>query len=365
MRPARRIPLSAAGELSLGCAEGACRTSLVLVLLCTVFVGLSRLGLTSVRVADVVHEVEREEAALMAAAASMSASARAPRGGGSTLLAAPSSLRSAAQDASARPLRVSGEKLAKYVCTPAEVSAQNARWRARNSNWWSHSACPVTEWQEAIGRLIVDGTIDASVPRGDPVVIMDIGCNKGYLSAEYFGMFLPNMHVTARTLENAIKAAANTLGMKLDGSCGACGDCNNPAPPVVGTAATKTTVHCIEPSPATFAILLEARNIIFKGANERFSAWPMHPIGMSSKHGALSWHKACNHPGDELCTIVPDGTPGAIVVNVTTVDLFRKKYISPLLLPLFFLLLSSFFLTFFFYFFRLSHTGTITSSSTF
>ena len=298
-------PRSSAGELSLGCAEGACRTSLVLVVVCTIFVGISRLGLSSVGVTDIVHEVEREEAALMAAAVSMRMSAVARGGGGATVLAAPSSLRSAASDASARPLRLSGEKLAKYVCTSAEAKAQHTRWRARNANWWSHSACPVTEWQEAIGRLIIDGTIDAGIPRGDPVVIMDIGCNKGYLSAEYFGMFLPKMHVTARTLESAIKTAAKTLGLELDGSCGACGDCNNPAPPVVGTARTRTTVHCIEPSPATFAILLEARNIIFKGANERFSAWPMHPIGMSSKHGALSWHKACNVPGDELCTIVP------------------------------------------------------------
>ena len=113
-------------------------------------------------------------------------------------------------------------------------------------------------------------------------------------------MLLPGMDVSAKILENAIVAAAKKLGSTLDKSCGACGDCNNPIPPVIGNSKTSAVVHCIEPSPGTVAILLEARNTIFKGSDDRFSKWPIHPVGMSNVNGLLSWHQACKHPGDEL-----------------------------------------------------------------
>jgi len=53
--------------------------------------------------------------------------------------------------------------------------------------------------------------------------------------------------------------------------------------------------------------------------------WILHEVGMSNGLGEIWWDKSCNTTGNELCKIVPKGTPGAIRVHTESVDSFMRE----------------------------------------
>lgn len=74
--------------------------------------------------------------------------------------------------------------------------------RAANNVW---TACPSGEWTDVLEQLLRT--------RGGPYRFVDIGCNKGYTSAELFARWAPELGLSPKTLHLALP----------DQHCGYCG----------------------------------------------------------------------------------------------------------------------------------------------
>ncbi|KAL9181980.1 hypothetical protein ACHAXT_012323 [Thalassiosira profunda] len=207
----------------------------------------------------------------------------------------------------------------RIACTPEVAQKQAARMNKRFNEWWSHSACPDQVWME--------GILDVFAPEaGKPHLVLDIGCNKGYTSADFLDALSPGTSINPKTLVDAIRGVARDMNTKFDRDGGVCNDSNKPLNKDANTK-RPVEVHCFEPSPATYNMLIAARDKLMpNGVNEGTAKWNIHNLGLHEVNGKMAWHSACaTAVGDELCTIVPDGTEGAIAVPVVTVDAFLKE----------------------------------------
>ena len=155
-------------------------------------------------------------------------------------------------------------------------------------------------------------------------LVLDIGCNKGYTSAEFLDALSPGTNINPHTLVSAIRSVARDMNTKFDRDGGVCNESNRPLNRE-RNAKSRTEVHCFEPSPATHSMLTKVRKkLVAHGADEKAS-WKIHNLGLHEVDGEMSWHSACaTAVGDELCAIVPDDTKDAVRVPVVTVDSFLK-----------------------------------------
>lgn len=165
-----------------------------------------------------------------------------------------------------------------------------------------------------------------STSSSNPYLILDIGCNKGYTSADFLDALSPGTNMNPHTLVSAIRAIAREMNTKFDRDGGVCNDSNKPLNKDRDTK-SKVEVHCFEPSPATFNMLMKARTKLMPGGGTGDKAmWHIHNLGLHEVNSQMSWHSACaTAVGDELCTIVPDGTEDSISVPVVTVDKFLEE----------------------------------------
>eukprot|EP01065_Artemidia_motanka_P015487 TRINITY_DN19278_c0_g1_i1.p1 TRINITY_DN19278_c0_g1~~TRINITY_DN19278_c0_g1_i1.p1 ORF type:complete len:469 (+),score=144.79 TRINITY_DN19278_c0_g1_i1:53-1408(+) len=208
-------------------------------------------------------------------------------------------------------------------CSAAESRTQLQRLNRRNGEWWSHSGCPQQAWT---GPLV--DIFRKRMGRGKKrIVAFDIGCNKGYTSAALLARFDPKYGVTPKLLHKSIQRYARSHKFELDRDCGVCGDCNErPEKESAEAEATPVSVHCFEPSPATFEMLMKVRHDIVRRAGRDGTRWHIHKAGLHSRAGTMWWDKSCaTDPGTELCTIKAEGDAGAIAVDVTTVDTAMRK----------------------------------------
>eukprot|EP00569_Conticribra_weissflogii_P005128 CAMPEP_0171344522 /NCGR_PEP_ID=MMETSP0878-20121228/19558_1 /TAXON_ID=67004 /ORGANISM="Thalassiosira weissflogii, Strain CCMP1336" /LENGTH=504 /DNA_ID=CAMNT_0011847727 /DNA_START=168 /DNA_END=1682 /DNA_ORIENTATION=+ len=231
-------------------------------------------------------------------------------------------------------------QLERLTCDSDMATLQTDRMNKRFAEWWSHSACPDQVWMENISNVFDDATSSSTGEdhgNASPYLILDIGCNKGYTSADFLDALSPGTHMNPHTLVEAIQSIAEEDNTKYDRDCGVCNDCKKPLNSDTSTR-RPANVHCFEPSPATYQMLTRAHEKLMpKGddsnnskINDNDAKWHIHNVGLHQINGQLSWHKACaSAVGDELCTIVPEGTPDAITVPVITVDSFlRENYMS-------------------------------------
>ena len=172
----------------------------------------------------------------------------------------------------------------------------------------------------------VHGLFDSATPpaeKSKPYLILDIGCNKGYTSADFLDALSPGTGMNPSSLVTAIRAIAREDNTKFDRDGGVCNDSNKPLNPDRNTR-RDVEVHCFEPSPATYNMLTRARTKLIP-PTETKAVWHIHNKGLHEVNSEMSWHKACGASvGDELCTIVDANTPESIRVPVVTVDKFLE-----------------------------------------
>lgn len=209
----------------------------------------------------------------------------------------------------------------RLTCSSEIAALQTARINKRFNEWWSHSACPDQVWMEGI-----HGFFDAATPpteKSKPYLILDIGCNKGYTSADFLDALSPGTGMNPSSLVTAIREIAKEDNTKFDRDGGVCNDSNKPLNTDRNTR-RDVEVHCFEPSPATYKMLNRARTKLISGS-EGGAVWHIHNKGLHEVNSEMSWHKACGASvGDELCTIVDASTPDSIRVPVVTVDKFLE-----------------------------------------
>jgi len=211
----------------------------------------------------------------------------------------------------------------RLTCTPEVARKQADRMNKRFSEWWSHSACPDQVWMESINDIFDAAMGSKADLHSNPYLILDIGCNKGYTSADFLDALSPGTNINPSTLVGAIRAIARDMNTKFDRDGGVCNDSNKKLNKDRNTQ-RRTEVHCFEPSPATYNMLVTARTMLIPhGVDAQPANWHIHNLGLHEVNSQMSWHPACaTSVGDELCTIVPDQTEGAISVPVVTVDQF-------------------------------------------
>lgn len=206
-----------------------------------------------------------------------------------------------------------------YKCTTEEKQKQNERFKRRDREAWAHTACPDESWLEKLQSAFQE------IGR-KKLEIYDIGCNKGYTSANFLASFAPDYGVNPMNTWHAIEDFAKRNKVSIDKSCGVCGDCyeNIKVAPGLGPEPFDVRVHCFEPAPSSFAILQHVYNKL-KPSSSRHE-WVQHNLGLYNQSGEMMWHESCAHAGGgELCGIVEKGTPNAIKVPVVTVDDFARK----------------------------------------
>ncbi len=212
----------------------------------------------------------------------------------------------------------------RYVCSPSEAAAQEARVKKRFQEWWSHSACPDAAWMDSFPALMRSG--ETTLNRDAPLIVLDVGCNKGYTSADFMDLVSPVDGFNPDSLVRAIRAVAREAGTKFKRDCGVCGDCLRPKNKQ-RSKRERVQVHCFEPSPATYQMLTKVRDkLAFNQPKPGGAEWKLHNVGLHEKEGVLAWHPACrDRVGDELCSIVSEDAPDAIKVGVTTIDAFAER----------------------------------------
>jgi len=208
-----------------------------------------------------------------------------------------------------------------YQCTAGEKQKQNQRFAKRNSEAWAHTACPDEGWLFGLQKAF------KNMGR-QKLEIYDIGCNKGYTSANFLASFAPEYNVNPSNVYQNIEKFARDKKIAIDKACGVCGDCYEKikSDDTLGKDPFTVDVHCFEPSPASFKILdFISEQLGVPTKNSRHT-WHLHNMGMYNESGTLSWHPSCSDAGGgELCAIVAKGTKNAVDVPVVTVDDFARK----------------------------------------
>ena len=223
--------------------------------------------------------------------------------------------------------------LQRITCTTDQNTRQKLRMQQRFQEWWSHSACPDQAWMDNIHSLFSSATLDVKneisrdllteEDKHQPFLIMDIGCNKGYTSADFLDAISPGTGMNPKKLVGAIREIAKEDGVKYDKEGGVCNDADKPLNSDTSSR-RDVQVHCFEPSPATYNMLTRAKEKLIKDPNEKVK-WNIHNLGLHQVSGEMKWHSACKTSvGNELCGIVPNGTADSITVPVVTVDEFLK-----------------------------------------
>eukprot|EP00970_Alexandrium_tamarense_P000986 scaffold107_cov215-Alexandrium_tamarense.AAC.18 len=225
-------------------------------------------------------------------------------------------------------------ELERITCSPSTSKAQSDRMNKRFVEWWSHSACPDQAWMEGIHTIFdvanaisnKQVVLDSSDGR-KPFLVLDIGCNKGYTSADFLDALSPGTNMNPNSLVHAIRSIAKEDNTKYDRDGGVCNDSDKPLNED-RESVRGVEVHCFEPSPATYQMLTRAHAKLMPredGGGGGTAKWHIHNVGLHEVNGQMAWHKACaSAVGDELCTIVPEGTEDAITVPVVTVDKFLE-----------------------------------------
>lgn len=193
------------------------------------------------------------------------------------------------------------------ACTPRETAVQLELFKEHLGGIKDFSACGAGSWMRKYHEL---------APKG-PKVLVDIGCNKGYYTAELFSLFAPQL--AERLSPQKVHEHVMQQMPLPPFPCGVCNDClgkYDPAPS--GSEPTKypVTVHSFEPSSTSFERLISLRDKSFP-KDDRLLHWELHNKAVSDKSGIVSFSAACS---SELCSIQSGG--GGDSVQATSVDDF-------------------------------------------
>ncbi|KAL6772152.1 hypothetical protein ACKKBG_A29120 [Auxenochlorella protothecoides x Auxenochlorella symbiontica] len=173
-----------------------------------------------------------------------------------------------------------------------------------------YTACPGSGWLERFHELAPSA----------PLMVVDIGCNKGYSSAHVFSLWAPELGF-----------APNTLRTKRpEVPCGTCADCNEQVKSTVKKHSAPLTLFCVEPSMRNFAHLILTRDAFFPPTSPPDLQWYIVNAAVSNVTGVSHFPRGCV---DELCSLQgnSDGTRPRDFdyVPLTTLDALVKDYAIP------------------------------------
>lgn len=227
-------------------------------------------------------------------------------------------------------------------CTPEEAEKQANKFAAALKKEGLYTACPSHKWLGLLPRLL---------EAGQDVVVLDVGCNKGYESAAFFATYAPQAGVSPRAVYEALSAVKDDLKLgPIEGQCkdnesggGGGGDGSGSSSGGAGSV----TVHCFEPSARNYRGLQALHAKFFGGddggkgrgssgsSNEGGTSsgdddggprveWRQYNAAVTNVTGKVRFPSECN---TELCSLGGDaGDPSQksawTDVRATTLDDF-------------------------------------------
>lgn len=144
--------------------------------------------------------------------------------------------------------------------------------------------------------------------------MIDIGCNKGYTSSVFFGLWASDLQLSPATLQQR----------RPDVPCGICGDCVEQVKPSKTDPASRINVYCVEPNLVNFANLVLTRELFLDGSKPN-AQWHLISAAMSNSSAFVRFPRC--PAGREDCFIGdPREWAGFDEVPMRTVDELIQMY---------------------------------------
>lgn len=211
------------------------------------------------------------------------------------------------------------------ACSPEDAIAQAGIVRAilQSQAFTRQSSCPSFAY-------LLDVAATVAVDSKEDLVMLDIGCNKGYDTAAAFELWRPSIGLARGSLGDFI---SKTRGGRNDLLTvrGVCSDSmasfgeaykSYSAPPAYPKQRGGLKVHCFEPSALNYDLLQQVHTHFFGNlTSDEAQRLQVHRLAFSNATGTTFFSSNCN---TELCHI-QSTAQNSDVVNVTTVDAMLER----------------------------------------
>jgi hypothetical protein len=97
-------------------------------------------------------------------------------------------------------------------------------------------------------KFAADGTAETQV-------VFDIGCNKGYETANIFNLLAPSLQFNPSSLHHSLVHH----GVTLEKLCGTCDNCHEKAYNVIRPESAAVEVHCFEPGSENHQVSISSK----------------------------------------------------------------------------------------------------------
>ena len=166
-------------------------------------------------------------------------------------------------------------------------------------------------------------------PRGEQLVVADVGANKGFFSSRALAVFAPRCGVDPNLVRSAVCAylKARDLAEEAEGSCNTGYD-GAPLPTDGAPCGLDTVVHSFEPSPPLYRMATALQRAVFP---ETLPAWRWHGAALSDYEGSSTFHALWNEGSYLRQRVRGSGrrlteNATSVVVNVTTLDAWTARH---------------------------------------
>ena len=191
------------------------------------------------------------------------------------------------------------------------------------------SSCP--------GQALWPLLIEAGGLSCKPIVVMDVGANKGYTIASLMDLLMPELGITPAALHPYLQSMLADAGQSEDVICGACHDCKEghtessvsractlPSGGSVPSSAFPVTFYGVEPQPSNVNALQMGIATLFEKQRQEVglnaSSLYILPVAMGAQEGNVDF-TLCQ-AGSEGCGVAEEkqASSGVVRVPLKTVD---------------------------------------------
>ena len=170
-----------------------------------------------------------------------------------------------------------------------------------------------------------------------PIVVMDVGANKGYTIASLMDLLMPELGITPAALHPYLQSMLAGTGQSEDAICGACHDCKEghtessvsrtcalPSGGSVPSSSFPVTYYGVEPQPSNVDALQKGIVPLFDRQRREVglnaSSLTILPFAMGAQEGHVDF-SLCE-AGSEACGVAEEAqaSSGVVRVPLKTVD---------------------------------------------
>lgn len=214
--------------------------------------------------------------------------------------------------------RLSDLTTSNFYCTPAQAERNAELFKEHWSSKFRWTSCPSHHWLVRYAQLSTAG----------PEIILDVGCNKGYESMNFFALFAPRANANPPNAYNihlnssygivvflSIHFCSHIQStdhwtLKTDRAqtlCGNCKDCEHTlgAGHTIPQESRGVRVYCFEPSFTHFSALMTLRKSMDHQLRAQQASWHLVNVAVGASVNLVRFPRACEH---EECAVATDNS---------------------------------------------------------